>query len=222
MFIGHFGAGLIAKKISPGISLGILFLAAQFIDLLWPTLLLFGVETVSIVPGITKMTPFDFTYYPYSHSILAVTIWGILMGGAYFIFSRNRKGAVVIALLVISHWFLDLLVHRPDLPITLANENHVGLGLWNFPPVAIAIEVFIFVAGIFVYSRITQATDKIGNWAFWSLIIFLSFSYAGNLFGEPPPDSTMIAWVGQAQWLIVIWAFWIDAHRTPKQPPKPI
>jgi hypothetical protein len=65
MFIGHFGVGFGAKKLVPEVSLGILFIAVQFLDLLWPTLLLLDVEHVVISPGITKSTPLDFTDIPY-------------------------------------------------------------------------------------------------------------------------------------------------------------
>jgi membrane-bound metal-dependent hydrolase YbcI (DUF457 family) len=117
MFIGHFGVGFGAKKAAPGISLGMLFIAAQFIDLLWPTLLLLGIENVKIEPGITKATPLNFTDYPISHSLLFVIIWGLVVGGIYFLIRKKFKYTVILSLAVISHWFLDLLVHRPDLPL---------------------------------------------------------------------------------------------------------
>jgi len=117
MFIGHFGIGFGAKKLAPGISLGFLFIAAQFLDLLWPTLLLFNIEHVKISPGITRMTPFDFFDFPITHSLAMAIVWGILLGSLAWFFIRNFKYAVIIFLCVVSHWILDLLVHRPDLPI---------------------------------------------------------------------------------------------------------
>ncbi|MBT4288742.1 MAG: hypothetical protein HOD92_15550, partial [Deltaproteobacteria bacterium] len=210
MFIGHFGAGLIGKKISPVTSLGTLFLASQFIDLLWPTFLLLGIEKVEIVPGITQLTPFDFSYYPFSHSLVAVVIWGLLLGCIHFIFKRDIKAFFLLALLVPSHWFLDLLVHRPDLPLSFSSDHYFGLGLWNFPIVAVTIEVTIFLLGIYFYTRITTPKNRIGTIGFWGLMIFLIFSYLGNFFSPPPPDTTTIAWVGQTQWLIIILAYWVD------------
>ena len=117
MFIGHFAAGMAAKKIQPTLSLGTLFLAAQFLDLLWPTLLLLGIEHVIISPGISKMTPLDFVDYPISHSLLVVIIWSLLFGVGFFLFTRNRIGALLLSGLVLSHWVLDLIVHIPDLPL---------------------------------------------------------------------------------------------------------
>ena len=131
MFIGHFGVGLGAKKAAPGISLGTLFLASQFLDLLWPTLLLFGWEHVKIQPGITDLVPLNFTDYPYSHSLLFAILWGIVIGGIYLLVKKNFRGAIILALCVLSHWVLDLPVHRPDLPLFPGSAMFVGFGLWN-------------------------------------------------------------------------------------------
>src|SRR5689334_20073940 len=113
MFLGHFGVALGAKRAAPKVSLGTLLIAAQFADLLWPTLLLLGIEKVEIRPGITKMTPLDFIHYPYSHSLLMGIVWGILLGGIFWLFTKDSRDAIVISLCVVSHWMLDLIVHRP-------------------------------------------------------------------------------------------------------------
>src|SRR3954467_8291786 len=113
MFIGHFGVAFGAKVVAPKVSLGSLFIAAQFIDLLWPTLLLLGLERVRIAPGITRVTPLDFEYYPISHSLVAVLGWAALVGGGHFLLRRRARAALVLAALVVSHWLRDLLVHRP-------------------------------------------------------------------------------------------------------------
>ena len=134
MFLGHFGVAFGAKRYAPTAGLGVLFLAAQFVDVLWPTLLLLGVERVAIVPGITTVTPLDFQHYPVSHSLAAVIGWAALLGGAYYAMFRSRRAAWVIAALVVSHWFLDLVVHRPDLPLAPGHEARLGLGLWNSLP----------------------------------------------------------------------------------------
>src|SRR5450631_3687556 len=145
MFIGHFGVGLGAKKVSPLLSLGVLFIAAQFLDLLWPLLLLLNIEHVTIAPGITKMTPLDFTDYPISHSLLLAIFWGLIFGFVYWLIKKNTKNAIVLFICVISHWLLDVLVHRPDLPLYPGNSPRVGLGLWNYPVITIIIETLIFV-----------------------------------------------------------------------------
>lgn len=219
MFIGHFGAGFGAKRLAPRVSLGTLFLAAQFIDLLWPTLLLLGVERVRIEPGATAVTPLVFEHYPVSHSLVAVTGWAVLIGCIHFLLRRQRRGAIILAALVISHWLLDLIVHRPDLPILPSGNLLVGLGAWSSLPLTLLLELPLFLAGAWIYSRSTTATSHRGTWGLWSLVAFLLTIHAANLFGKPPPDTEAIAWVGQAQWLLVLWAYWVDRHRTTRQGP---
>lgn len=213
MFIGHFGVGFAAKPVAPRVSLGVLFLAAQFVDLLWPTLLLLGVERVAIAPGATVVTPLDFQHYPVSHSLIAAVAWAVLAGGAALALRVGRRAAIVLALLVLSHWLLDALVHRPDLPLTPFGDARVGLGLWNSLPATLLVELPLFAAGAWLYARATRPRDAAGRWGFWGLVAFLLVIYAGNLFGAPPPNAMAIAWVGQAQWLLVLWAFWLDRHR---------
>jgi len=213
MFLGHFGVGFGAKAAAPRASLGALFLAAQFIDLLWPTLLLLGLERVVISPGVTRVTPLDFTDYPISHSLVMVFLWGILFSGAYFLLRRYPRGAWVCGVAVVSHWFLDLVVHRPDLPLAPGATSYFGLGLWNSLPITLVVELAIFAVGVWLYCRTTSASDRIGSVGLWSLVAFLLLVYFGNLFGQPPPNVTALAWVGQAQWLLVVWAYWVDRHR---------
>lgn len=216
MFIGHFGVGLAAKKTDTRISLGTYFIAAQFIDLLWPTLLLLGIEKVEIVEGISKAVPLDFVSYPVSHSFVMVLVWGVLFGLVYKLIKKNTKGAVILALCVISHWVLDLIVHVPDLPLYPGDSPKVGFGLWNSPGVSITIEMLIFFTGVFLYNGATNAKNKKGSIGFWSLIAFFLIIHFANLFGPPPPSVTAIAWSGQLQWLFVIWAYWVDRNRASK------
>lgn len=213
MFIGHFGVGFGSKPLAPNVSLGLLFLAAQFLDLLWPTLLLLGIERVRIVPGATTVTPLIFEHYPVSHSLFMVLAWGALIGAAYFSLRRDRIGALVIGVLVVSHWMLDAIVHQPDLPIFPGNELVVGLRAWSSLPLTVAIEVPLFALGVGLYSRTTSPIDQTGTWGLWGLVCILLFIYVGNIFGSPPPSIEAIAWIGQLQWLLVLWGYWIDTHR---------
>jgi FtsH-binding integral membrane protein len=213
MFIGHFGVGLGAKKPAPFISLGTLFLAAQFLDLLWPTFVLLGWEHVIIQPGNTKLTPLNFSYFPFSHSLLMAVVWGIFFGLVYFMIKRNYKGAVILGLCVLSHWVLDLLVHRPDLPLFPGNSPLVGFGWWNYPVLAVTVESLIFIIGLLLYLRATKAKNKVGSYAFWALILFLVLIYISNLFGPSPTSVKAVAWAAESQWLLVIWAYWIDRNR---------
>jgi hypothetical protein len=216
MFLGHFAVGFGAKRAVPGVSLGALFAAGQLADLLWPTFLLLGIEHVEIRPGITTVTPLDFVSYPYSHSLVALTAWGILFGAGYALLNRSRlTAAITIAVVVISHWVLDVLVHRPDMPLTIGGSTRLGLGLWNSLPVTLIAELSMFTAGVVLYARQTRARDRIGSLAFGSLVGFLLVVYLANVFGPPPPSVTAVAWSVQAMWLLVIWAYWVDRHRIP-------
>lgn len=214
MFIGHFGVGFGAKSLAPTVSLGSLFIAAQFLDLLWPTLLLLGVEKVRIVPGATVVTPLVFEHYPVSHSLVAVVGWAVLVGTIHFVLKRKRVAAAVLGTLVISHWVLDAIVHQPDLPLIPGAATVVGLNAWSSLPVTLAIEGSLFAFGVWLYFRATQPDDATGRWGVIALVVFLLFIYAGNLFGAPPPSAEAIAWIGQLQWLLVLWGYWIDKHRS--------
>jgi len=213
MFIGHFGAGLAAKQIDNKPSLGTLFLASQFIDLLWPILLLLGLERVKIDPGNTAITPLDFVYYPFSHSFLSVLIWSVLFGLVYYFISKNMKGSLLLGALVLSHWILDLLTHRPDLPLTFWDDFKVGLGLWNSVFFTILIEGAIFVTGAYLYFKCTKAINMTGKLSLWGLLLFLVVIYILNIFGPPPESEKPLGYVGLSQWLLVAWGYWIDKNR---------
>jgi hypothetical protein len=214
MFIGHFGVALAAKKAAPKASLGVLFLAAQFADILWPLFLLLGWEQVRIAPGITRVTPLDFVSYPYSHSLLAQMLWGAAFGAVYFAARRDVRGAIVATLCVPSHWLLDYISHRPDMPIVPNGARH-GLGLWNSLSATLAVEITMYATGIAIYLSATRATDRAGAYALWSLLILLFVLFFGSVFGPPPPNEKVLAWSALAIWLTVPWAAWADRHRTP-------
>ncbi len=146
MFIGHYALAFGAKRMAPTVSLGMLFLACQFADLLWPTLLLLGIERVEIDPGNTAFTPLNFVSYPYSHSLVMLLAWSAVMALAYrTIRGGTARAALVVAGLVFSHFVLDFITHRPDLPITISGATKVGLGLWNAPIATLIIESLMFV-----------------------------------------------------------------------------
>lgn len=222
MFVGHFAIAFGAKKYAPHVSLGMLFLACQLADLIWPSLVLLGVERFEIEPGNTVLTPLHFTHYPYSHSLLALLIWSALLAGLYSLLRRGgKKAAMVIVLVAVSHWFLDFLTHRPDMPITFNENTRVGLGLWNFPVPAVTLELLLFGLGVWLYVRSTQALDKIGNYGLWGIVIFLVTIYIANILGPAPPSAIAVAWSAQALWILVALGFWVDRHRAPAVVDRP-
>jgi hypothetical protein len=221
MFIGHFAVGLAAKKLNSKPSLGTYFLAAQFLDLLWPSLLLLNVEKVAINHDTAAPVPLTFTHYPVSHSLLAVAGWAVLAGGLYFLARKDKRAAFIVGLCVISHWFLDLLVHLPDLPLYPGNSPEYGLGLWKMKGPEMALEMILFLAGAVLYWSATKAKNKTGIYATAALLLFLLVIFLLNEFGSPPPDVKTVAWAGQLQWLIVLWAYWADRNRVARKAPLP-
>lgn len=213
MFLGHYAVALAAKKAAPKTSLGTFVLAAQFLDLLWPFLLLTEVEHVRIAPGLTAFTPLDFYDYPYSHSLFAVLIWAFGIGSIYYFLRRETRSAMLVGACVLSHWLLDAVTHRPDLPLIPGGKTLVGFGLWNYFIASAVVELILFSIGIMWYLRATAAADKIGRFAFWALIAFLGGIWVINMFSPPPPEVKAIAIAGLSLWLIVPWAYWIDRHR---------
>lgn len=214
MFIGHFAVALAAKKAAPKASLGTLIAASQLVDLLWPAFLLIGLESVRIDPGNTAVTPLDFYDYPFTHSLLGAVGWSVFFGAAYYFRRKLSREAIVISFAVFSHWLLDLLTHRPDLPLTGNESMKFGLGLWNSVAGTIAVEFSLFAAGAYLYITSTTAKNKTGTYSLIALLVFLSVMHLGNLFGPPPPSAEMIAVAGNAMWLFVLWGWWIDRNRS--------
>jgi hypothetical protein len=214
VFIGHAAMGFAAKRAAPRASLGWLLVAPWLLDVLWPTFLLLGIERVRIAPGITAFGPLDFTWYPWSHSLVMTLLWAVLTGGIYRAMTRDRSGAWVIGGLVASHWVLDAIAHRPDLPIAPWLPIKIGLGLWYSVAATFIVEGALFVVGVILYLGATRARDRWGAVGLWSLVLFLVAIYVSSESGPPPPNATAIAvvtLVGEA--LILVWAMWIERHR---------
>ena len=232
MFLGHYGLAFAAKSVAPRTSLGSFTFAAQFLDELWPILVLLGVERLEIVPSLIiwsssteprgrywrSLTPLDFSYYPFSHSLLMAIVWGILVGGGYFLLRRYGRGAWVIGVLVVSHWFLDLVVHRWDLPLWPgANSTKLGWGLWNYLAATYVVEFTIYAVGMAIYLRATRARDGIGRWGLGAYAALLLVIYAMSN-GFIPPSDRAVAWSALGIWLLVPLAWWVDRHRMSVQP----
>jgi hypothetical protein len=214
MFIGHVALGFAAKKVAPRASLGTTVAAAMFLDVLWPLFLLLGIETVRIAPGDTAFTPFDFVSYPWSHSLAMAAVWSVAFGGAYHAFRRDALTARILGCLVLSHWVLDWVTHRPDLPLAPWSSFKTGLSLWSSVPATLAVEGSLFIAGVVLYARATAPLDRIGRWGFWVFVAFLILIYASELGPPPKPgQEAVIPWLTLALGVLFPWAAWFDRHR---------
>jgi len=212
VFIGHFALGLAAKRATPRISLAVLFAAAQLADVLWPILVAIGIEQVRIDPGNTAVTPLDFVSYPYSHSLATLIVWALVLGWIVSVRSR-RDVFAVIAALVVSHWVLDYVTHRPDMPLYPGGPK-LGLGLWNSRAATVAVEVPMYLAGLWVYFSATRPRDGVGRWGFGLLAATLLIVYVADLMGPPPPSVSALWQVAIGGIiLILVWSWWADRHR---------
>src|SRR5436190_17159685 len=162
MFIGHYGVAFAVRRVENRIPLWLLFLAVQFVDVLWSVLVLLGVEKARITRDYVGSLPLDLYYMPYTHSLAAAIVWSLLayLGCALFTSEKGaaaRRMSLLIALAVLSHWILDLVVHRPDLPL-YDDARKVGLALWNYPLTALALETALYFGALWFYLRGAPAT----------------------------------------------------------------
>jgi membrane-bound metal-dependent hydrolase YbcI (DUF457 family) len=214
VFLGHFALAFAAKKADAEVSLGTYFLAAQLPDMLWPGFVLAGVEHVSIAPGDTAFTPLRFDSYPFSHSLLAVAFWASLMAGLHYLSKRRARAAALIGMLVLSHWILDCVSHRPDMPLFPGPSPRLGLGLWNSVPATLAVESVLFLGGVALCLTATRARDRVGSYGLAALVGFLGIVYVANVVGSPPPSAEAAAFVCLfGVGLIIAAAAWVDRHR---------
>lgn len=217
MFVGHIAAAMAGKKISTTTSLVWFVAAANFVDLLWPIFLLAGIETVAIDPGNTAFTNLDFVSYPWSHSLLMGILWGVALGAFARWRGVSREASIVIGALVVSHWVLDFVTHRPDLPLWPGAESAFGLGLWNSMAGTYVVELLMWVAGIGIYLSVRRPRGFAGHLAFWSLVGVTTVMWAASPFSPPPPNAGAIAWFGIFGWIVIPWSWWIERTSEPRR-----
>ena len=213
MFIGHYAVAFASKRFAPRTSLGALIAAASLLDLLWPIFILLGWEQVRIEPGNTAFTPLDFVSYPISHSLVAASGWATLFALLYYLMTRYGRGALLIWVGVVSHWVLDWISHRPDMPL-YPNGPRFGLGLWNSVIATVIVEGLMFAIGVWIYLRVTRAKDGIGKWGLLAFLTTVCAAYVANIFSPPPPSVHLLGIGALALSSILIWwAWWADRHR---------
>ncbi|MFW2387265.1 MAG: hypothetical protein ACN4G0_02955 [Polyangiales bacterium] len=206
MFVGHYGPSFGLRRASGGVPLWVLFLAVQFVDVLWASLVIAGVEKVRLTPGFSASSPLDLYYMPYTHSLAASITWSVLLG-VLAAFVWNRRGGIVVALCVISHWLLDLPVHLADLPLW-GDVHKVGFGLWDRPLIAFILEAGVLFIGVALYAK--HARSKVAIWIFGIAMLALQMT---SLVMPPPETTTQFALMALSSYLFLAGAAWCVERR---------
>jgi hypothetical protein len=213
MFVGHFAVALGAKRFEPKLTLPVLFAAVVFLDILWPLLIVLGVEHARIVPGITAASPLDLYDFPYSHSLVTSLAWAVLFAVPWLL-RREMRAGIVAGVCVFSHFILDWVAHRPDLQLAPGVAARFGLGLWNHLALSVAVEAAMFALGIALYVAATRATNRMGSIGMWCLFAFLGSAWLSGPFGPPPPGIQAVAVSALLLIpLILLWAHGIERGR---------
>lgn len=212
MFVGHLAAALSAKKLEPEMPLWAGIGAAFGVDLIWPVFLLAGLEIVEVDPSATVFTPLDFVSYPWTHSLVLVGVWSVLVGTAAQWVFRNGRVAALLGALVLSHWVLDAIAHRPDLPLWPGGPV-VGLGLWYSIPGTLILEGSLLLAGVWLYTSMTRATSRTGTWSLVGLLGLVTAIWVSQPWAPPAPSAGAVAGTTLALWILLPWARWIEQER---------
>jgi hypothetical protein len=215
MFVGHYGVSFAIKGAHKRIPLWLLFVAVQLVDVLWAIFVMMGIEKVRITPGITATNPLDLYYMPYTHSLVAAFFWSAIAFVGYKLSRDNtRNAAFLVAGAVFSHWLLDLIVHRPDLPL-YDNSFKMGFGVWNYPVLAFSLEAAVLLAGILIYVRSSRAISVAGKYGPPAFAIILLFLQAVVFFGAPPTSPLAAALTALFSYvLLAAIAYWLERKRT--------
>jgi len=223
MLVGHLAVGLAAKRVEPRISLGTLILAAMTADILWCLFLLLGIEQVQFGPGMGAGNYFEATNIAMSHSLLMNAIWAALFAGIYFVSRRYPRGALILFFAVLSHWVLDWVSHRPDMPVAPGCHRYFGLGLWTSVPATLIVEGGFWVLAIILYARFARSRSRVGTYAFWIGIVLITLAWYNNVAGPPPPSARTAPIASFVFFsLIVAWAYWMNLLRPTNIPPSAI
>jgi hypothetical protein len=221
MFVGHYAASFILKRVDKNASLGMLFLAVQFVDILFFPFVLMGIEHFNIVENYTESTHFELEFMPYTHSLFASFLWA----AAVYIALRflplkkavnKNKVAIVMGVAILSHWFFDLIVHTPDLPLLSDSSTKIGLGLWNNAVATYLLEAVLLLVGLGIYLKSTEATTFVGKYGMIIFVVLMLIINANNIFG-PPFGADVITMSVSALVMYFIFAgvaFWLDRKRS--------
>ena len=217
MLVGHFAAGMLAKRAAPQASLGTLTLAAMLADLLGIAFILVGVERWRIVAGARGIDSVELYDIALSHSLAMDLVWGAAFAGVYFWRTRYAAGAGAVFAATLSHWVFDVISHRPDMPLAPGTEARLGLSLWSSVPATLIVEGGLWVAALAVYLRTTRARGRAGVYGFWPVVILLTLSWVSNIAAAPPVADVPLwaaALISLAFFaLMIAWTYWLNRVR---------
>ncbi len=215
MFIGHYGPAFGAKAALRRIPLWVLFVAVQWLDVVWSILVMTGIEKVKIVPGFTQGSDLDLYYMPFTHGLIGAVVLSVLLGGCVALFSDAKRGPVffVVAAAVFSHWILDLVVHVPDLWIY--DGVKLGFGLWHWIWISLPLELLTLFAGAWFYARYVPAKPGGNRWL-WIFVAAMAVAELYAAFGPPPSSPAVAAEMALGSYaLLALLAGIVDLSRKP-------
>jgi hypothetical protein len=215
MVVGHCALALGAKKFAPDVSLGTLLMAALLADLLWPVLVLTGVEMFQIRIDATAVMPLEFMRFQYSHSLVSLIFAGVVFAaGRAIVRTTSGRTLLVLTALVVSHWVLDVISHGPDVPVTPTGDGRLGLGLWNSVPGTLLVEGLLLAGGVALYATTTWSVNRQGRIGLWVLAGVLAAAHVALVFAPVPQSHEGVLGIAGSLWLVVIAGYWVDRHRT--------
>ena len=213
MFVGHYGPSFLAKRLASDIPLWALFLAVQLLDVFWAIFVFLGLERLRIVPGITETNALDLYYMPFTHSLSAALAWAVAAAILYRAITGSGRGGALIGAAVFSHWPLDFVVHRPDLPL-YDNVAKVGLGLWDYPYLTLVLEGALLLMAMSLYLLQSRPVTRLGRWSIPFFCGVILVMQVGMLFSPPPPsDRAMAATALIAYALFAAAMAWLERGR---------
>jgi membrane-bound metal-dependent hydrolase YbcI (DUF457 family) len=217
MLVGHFAIGLLGKRAAPAVSIGTLTLASMLADMLGFVFILMGLEHWRVVPGGRGIDSMELYDIGLSHSLLMDVVWGVLFSALYRWRRRDNAGALMVFAAVVSHWVLDWISHKPDMPLAPGASQVYGLGLWTSLPWTVVVEGSLWLAALVIYSRTTRAKKRTGIYVFWGFVVLLTMAWIPNFTPSAAPAAqsltsvSIVALVFNS--LMIAWAFWINRLR---------
>ena len=217
MFIGHYAPAFAAATSPKSPRLGALFVAAQLVDIAFFSFLILGIEKMRMLPGATAMNAMDLYGMPWTHSLAGAIGWGLAFAIAVKALRGSWTAGAIGGAVVVSHWLIDLLVHRPDLTLA-GSPPKLGLGLWNHPWIEIPLELAFAFGGLWFFVSRTRATGATGKWSPWALAVGMAALQMVNWTTPQPneagPAPASTGWLGLfAYALLALLAWWVARTR---------